>query len=243
MPAPDSAGDTAVTLRVVTFNIKYADEPDSALALILGDPDVNRPDIMTLQEVDAPTVAYLAAELRMGYVFYPVRWRSENRRQMGNAVLSRWPIEEDAKVRLPHRGRFLRNMRGATAATVRIGAHRVRVYSVHVATFTEISGRQRRDQVDSVLNDAERYHSVIIGGDFNNHSVGNHIVARGYQWPTRDGPRTVTLGRWDHIFLRGLALRDSASTGTVLHRRGSSDHRPVWAVVRLGGQPAGPLIR
>jgi endonuclease/exonuclease/phosphatase (EEP) superfamily protein YafD len=52
----------------------------------------------------------------------------------------------------------------------------------------------------------------------------------GYAWPTKHGPDAPRLGRWDHIFLKGLTSPDSAAAGTVLDVRRTSDHRPVWVV-------------
>ena len=59
--------------------------------------------------------------------------------------------------------------------------------------------------------------------------MGPVAVEGGFVWPTRDGPRTVRWGRWDHIFLKGL---EATAAGTVLEVGGASDHLPVWAVVR-----------
>lgn len=231
-PLAAPAAAVPAALKVVSFNIKYAIEVDSAIALLRSDPAVMGADMVLLQEMDAPGTGRVAEALGMGFVYYPASVRPSGR-DFGNAVLSRWPIEEDAKIVLPHRGRLAGSSRTATAATLRIGGERVRVYSVHLATWAEASPSARRGQIAAVLADAARYDRVIIGGDMNNHGVGRFLEAHAYDWPTERGPKTVLLGRWDHLFLKGVTLADPAATGTVMHRRGSSDHRPVWAVVRL----------
>lgn len=228
-PAP-AAPACRDTLRIVSFNVKYARHVDRALALLRSEPALRGADVVLLQEMDADGTRRIAEALGMGYVYYPAILRFGTRRDFGNAVLSRWPIEADAKLVLPHRSRYTRTQRIATAATLRIGGERVRVYSAHLGTFADLSAAQRRDQLRAVLTDAAAYPRVVIGGDLNDHDVGEVAREAGYAWPTRNGPRTHRLGRLDHIFLKGLATPDTAAAGTVTDVRGASDHRPVWAV-------------
>lgn len=217
-------------LRVVSFNIQYARHVDRAIALLSSEPALRGADVILLQEMDADGTRRIAEALRMGYVYYPAILRFGTRRDFGNAVLSRWPIEADAKLVLPHPSRYSRNQRIATAATLRVGGALVRVYSTHLGTFADVSAGQRRDQLRAVLADAAAYSRVVIGGDLNDHDVGQVAREAGYAWPTRREPPTHRLGRLDHLFLRGLASPDSAASGTVPDARGASDHRPVWAV-------------
>lgn len=217
-------------LRVVSFNIQYARHVDRAIALLSSEPALRGADVVLLQEMDAPGARRIAEALRMGYVYYPATVRFGTRRDFGNAVLSRWPIESDAKLILPHRSRYTRTQRIATAATLRVGGARVRVYSVHLGTFADVGPGGRGDQLRAVLADAAAYPRVVVGGDLNDHDVGEVAAQAGYAWPTRRGPRTHTLGRLDHIFFRGLTLPDTAASGTVLDVRGASDHHPVWVV-------------
>ena len=82
------------------------------------------------------------------------------------------------------------------------------------------------------MADAERFPLVIIGGDMNSGTVGRVAEDAGYDWPTRKGPRTMALGRWDHVFVKGF-VPGKCTSGTVMDVRDSSDHRPVWATVVL----------
>jgi endonuclease/exonuclease/phosphatase (EEP) superfamily protein YafD len=75
---------------------------------------------------------------------------------------------------------------------------------------------------------------VIVVGDLNDAEIGRVASAGGFDWPTRRGRRTATLGRLDHTFSRGLGPAAGESSGTVLDNRGSSDHRPVWTVLSVG---------
>lgn len=221
------------TLRIVSFNIEYALRVDSALAVLRSEPELRGADILLLQEMDAPATRYIARALGMWFVYYPATLHLRHKRDFGNAVLSRWPIVEDKKIMLPHNARLIGTARTATAATVRIADTDVRVYSAHLGTYANITGAQRRAQLQAILDDARPYSRVVLGGDMNDPAVGAVARAGGYAWPTQEGPRTAAVGRLDHIFLRGLFIPDSAASGTVLNVREASDHRPIWAIALL----------
>lgn len=225
-PPPDA-------IRLVTFNIQFARHIDSAIALLQSAGPLARADVITLQEMDAPGTQRIAAALGMSYVYYPSTVHPTTKRDFGDAILSRWPILDDRKIILPHLGRFGRVERIATAATIRIGGRPVRVYSVHLGTWVEEGPGARRDQVRAILADAANFSLVVVAGDMNNHGIGKAFRAAGYAWPTEHNPHTDHFWNWDHVFLRGLMLVDSTSTGVVRDNHHASDHRPVWAVVAL----------
>lgn len=230
MPAAAAGHDH---LRVVAFNIRYGIEVDSAIALITQHPVLRDVNVLLLQEMDEAGARRIADTLGMAWVYYPSMRSRRTGRDFGNAVLSRWPIVEDEKLILPHIAVFNRTHRIATAATLLVGDSLVRVYSTHLAMVLEGTDARRRDQLATIFRDAAPYARVIIGGDMNDEDVGRFAVASGYDWPTRHGPRTTGLARWDHVFTRGLELVDhDAATGTVIGIRGASDHRPVWVVLR-----------
>lgn len=217
-------------LHVGSFNIQYARKMDEALAVIDANEELRKADILLLQEMDEAGTRRVAEALSMAYVYYPGAFRFRTQRDFGNAVLSRWPIVEDAKILLPHRGLLGGTQRIATAATIRVGTRTVRVYSAHLGTPVNIDDTSRREQLRTIFADAKPYEHVLIGGDMNSHVIGKTAREAGYLWPTEKGPRTLRFGRWDHIFLRGLI---PGETGTVLDVQGASDHRPIWAVVAL----------
>jgi len=229
----DSPRVTPDTLRLVSFNIKYGEQMDSALYLLATHPELRAADILLLQEVDNHGTQRIARSFGFGYVYYPAMKRANTGRDFGNAVVARFPIIADRKIVLPHMARLAGSQRTATAATLQMGDALVRVYSVHLGTFVNVSPGQRRDQLRAVLADAAHYRRVIIGGDLNNKAVGDAARQSGYSWPTEQGPRTVVLGRWDHIFLKGLAVVDSAASGTINDVHHASDHHPIWLRVIL----------
>ena len=227
---PQPARVPTDTLRVVSFNVEFSMHVDRAIALLTSEPGLRDADVVLLQEMSETAVRRIAESLGVGYVYYPAIHHRRTRRLFGNAVLSRWPIVDDAKLMLPHVSRYAGMQRIATAATLQVGPTRVRVYSAHLGTPLDVGASARRDQLRAVLADAAAYERVIIGGDMNDGRVGAVAATAGYAWPTAHGPRTTRLGRWDHIFLRGLTSPDTRAAGTVLDARQASDHRPVWAV-------------
>jgi endonuclease/exonuclease/phosphatase family metal-dependent hydrolase len=223
----------AASLRIVSFNVEFGLHVDSAIGVLTSDPALRGADVILLQEMDQAGIRHLADALRLWYVYFPAIYHLRTRRQFGNAVLSRWPIVEDRKILLLHIARFSRTQRTATAVTLRVGDSLVRVYSTHLSTVTDVTPAARRDQLRAILSDAARYSHVVIGGDMNDAGVGRVARAMGYAWPTEHGPDTSRLGRWDHIFLKGLTSPDSSAAGTVLDVHRASDHRPVWAIGML----------
>jgi len=217
-------------LRVVTFNVKYGRQAAAAAELLRTDPRLAGADLITLQEMDEVGTEQIARTLSLNYVYYPATLHPVARRNFGNAILSRWPLEDDVKIILPHRGRMRKSERIAVGATMRIpGQEPVRVYSVHLETPGSISKRGRRDQAKAILADATPYPRVIVAGDFNSRWILELFAREGYRWLTRRVGRTISRFSWDHIAVKGFHLRDCASVGALANARGVSDHRPVWA--------------
>jgi endonuclease/exonuclease/phosphatase family metal-dependent hydrolase len=229
-------------LRVVSFNIAFAVQVDSAIALLASEPALRGADVILLQEMDEAATRRVADALGLWYVYYPSVFHLRTQRHFGNAVLSRWRMVEDKKIILPHLSRLARTQRIAAAATILVGQTPIRVYSTHLATPMDISPAARRDQLREIIADAARYRHVVLGGDMNDYAVGLLALNLGYSWPTRRGPPTTRFGRWDHIFFKGLTSPESGASGTVSDARGSSDHLPVWAIGELAPEPlAGAL--
>ncbi len=222
-PVPD-------TLRIVSFNVKYAERVDSAIVVLTTEPALRDPDVLLLQEMDAGGTRRIAQALGMSWIYYPAIFRHRSAKDFGNAVLSRWPIVADAKIVLPHVSRYARTQRTATAATIRLGDINLRVYSTHLGTPADITEAERQSQLRTILSDAASHSRVIIGGDMNSSTIGSVATEAGFTWPTWR-VETSRFGSWDHIFLKGLPLPRSGFAGTIDNVRGASDHKPVWALV------------
>ncbi len=237
---PDSAPGPHA-LRVVTYNVQFGRHIDRAINVLSTRAPLPGADIIVLQEMDAEGTRRIAEALGMSWIYYPAVVHPKAARQdFGNAVLSRWPIVADEKLMLPHIAGQRHAQRIATAATVLVDTIKVRVYSAHLGTPSDIRPSKRRDQADMIIADAAAYPFVIVAGDMNNHGIGKEFVAGGYQWPTEHNRFTTTVFNWDHIFLKGFSVATPGGakvTGVVRDTLGTSDHDPVWAVAQLAIDP------
>jgi endonuclease/exonuclease/phosphatase family metal-dependent hydrolase len=222
-------------LRVATFNIKYGRRVDRAVALFRENALLAAADVILLQEMNETAVAEMAEALHQNYVYYPGAWHPKGRANFGNAILSRWPISDDRKILLPHPGRFRKMVRIAVRAMVTVRGVPIRVYSVHLETPGAISEPHRREQVAAILEDAGQAPRVVVAGDFNNTGIVADVMRdAGYEWISRGVGRTIGRFSWDHVFARGLrAGNKTAAAAVIRDNYGASDHKPVWAELRL----------
>jgi endonuclease/exonuclease/phosphatase family metal-dependent hydrolase len=218
------------TVRIITFNIKYAVQTQRALELLQSNDDLRMADVLLLQEMDEEGTWRLAEALGMHYVYYPAVRHTRTGRDFGNAVLSHWPIVAHERILLPHTARFTRTRRTATAATLQVGDRQLRVYSVHLATILEAGPRTRAQQLCAVVDDALGYDHAIVGGDLNSSTVAEAAERMGLQWPTATVGWTALGGTLDHILLHDMGMTRRGA-GVVRDVRGASDHRPVWIEV------------
>ena len=221
------------TLRIVSFNLEYARETRRAARLLSTVSALRNADVILLQEMTAPATRFLADSLHMRYVYYPAIYNRIVRRDIGNAILSRWPIAEDSKLILPSRSRYAKTQRIATAATIRVKDRSIRVYSTHFGTPADLGWKGRVAQLQGILDDAVPHPLVIIGGDMNSKDIGRVARDAGYTWPTDTIPKSNAFGRLDHFFVRGLVMSSAPGVGTYRVPRSISDHSPIWMRLRL----------
>lgn len=232
-PGPTEARESGTRLLVVTFNVEYALRVEQALRALRENAHLRGADLIALQEMDAPGTEAIARGLGLNYVYYPASLHPKHQRDVGNAILTPWPIERTFKLPLPHRSRGLRQARLAAGAVVRVEGRRVRVYSLHLGSPLGASPGQRRDQLQVVLCDAqESPDPVVIAGDFNSTSLGERLVTAGYHWPTRGMGPTTRRFSFDHVFVKGLPFRETRA-GVAREVKDASDHSPVWAELIL----------
>lgn len=147
--APDHPRHTGANvrgpeLRVVSFNIKYAQGVEGAIHHLAHRPELRQPDVLLLQEMDHEGVKTIARALGLNYVYYPSTRHPEKKAKdrkngklpddhpefgyFGAAILSPWPLENDQKILL---GRDS-GRKAAVAATVVWPHGRLRVVNVHL---------------------------------------------------------------------------------------------------------------
>jgi endonuclease/exonuclease/phosphatase family metal-dependent hydrolase len=227
VPAPTSRGDT---LHVVSYNVEFSLEVPRAIHVLKTTAALRGADVVLLQEMTASAARAIADSLGMSHVYYPAIYNKVYRRDVGNAVLSRWPIVADTKLILPSRSRYAKTQRIATAATIRFRDRDVRVYSTHLGTPADLGHTGRTLQLSAITDDAKPFAHVILGGDMNSRNIGVVAVQAGYLWSTRSIPPSSNFGRLDHIYVRGFGV---TGAGTVRIPPNVSDHRPIWTTVVL----------
>ncbi|MCZ9340149.1 endonuclease/exonuclease/phosphatase family protein, partial [Streptomyces sp. TRM76130] len=170
-------------MRVVTWNLwwrfgPWAERQKAVLAVLRE----VRPDAVGLQEVwaadDGGNLAeWLAGELGLHWAWAaygaPERWQrriGDDRVVIGAAVLSRWPVLEQAALRLPAPDE-LDDGRVALCTTLDAPGRPVPFGTVHLTSAPHASAVRRR-QVAALTGFAARHwrgsaHPPVLTGDFN----------------------------------------------------------------------------
>ena len=206
------------------------------------------PDVCMLQEVDAGVsrsnrdqqVELLGEELGMKHrCWYPnVDVRGGG--HYGNAILSRYPIIESTNVDLTIRFKKKRSVLHAVLRVRQDGVDRtVHAFNMHLG----LAGYERKLQLATFLashpfSQLHKDTPVVVGGDLNDvyHGLGELLVPagfRGIELRPRTFPAWGPLRALDAIFVRGSVDYLSLSRCDTELARRASDHRPLFADVRL----------
>lgn len=232
---PDFDGE----LKVITWNIRFAEAIDQAITELDETEELQDADIILLQEMDDVGVETIARTLHYNYVYFPASVHTHNQKNFGNAILSIWPLADPVKLLLPYRNPKNNQRRIAVRALVTVGTMEIPVYSVHTETAW-LSSQKREVQIETLLRDiGQDQPRVIVGGDFNTFTAGSIIeleqqfaefelepVSRGAGYTFEYHNFGFTL---DHIFARGL----SADASGVWPETSASDHYPLWVILSL----------
>ena len=220
-------------VRLVTFNIKFAEHVDRAADLLSRPGPLRDADVLVLQEMDGPGTEMLARGLGLNYVYVPSAVHPSSQRDFGVAILSPWAIDDARKILLPHLHRTRKMRRTAAVATVHAPSGPVRVYAVHFETPFGASGRSRRDQARTIADDASDWAGpVVVAGDFNGTAGADELQKAGFTWLTRAVHNTSGVFDFDHILVRGLCATGVPAAAKAPDATDASDHVPVWAAVK-----------
>jgi len=192
-------------------------------------------DIVALQEVLRPfdeedPLQQLAESLRLHLAF--VTTRVHRRGEIGNAILSRWPITSVFSLDLS----FSRvEKRSAVAVQFSGSAGTLAVVATHLA----LVDRTRRRQVESILSHPQLQGAVLLAGDLNSwrrceatRTLERELVGhQPFTWP-RSFPAARPVLALDRIYARGAELLEVKAHESAAARR-ASDHLPVIAQVRI----------
>lgn len=221
-------------------------------------------DVLALQEADKATArsgghhvaAELAERLGMSWVHAPAgiprgqlpktrAWWLDFEEQIGLndqgdtgvALLSRLPLNDVTRIDLPWTECPWRP-RVAVAATIQLGARRIRILNAHIDPHSAIGGQI--EQLEVVLKEAERFSGpVALLGDFNTLSkqkcldTRRLIESRGFTTPFPTGTPTwrgsgIRLHA-DWAFVRNAGI----GRWGVARPLSASDHWPIWAEVEV----------
>jgi endonuclease/exonuclease/phosphatase family metal-dependent hydrolase len=249
-------------MLLVTYNIQYGRGRDGRFDLDRIADAVDGADVIALQEVErfwprsgmVDQVQWLAKRLPEYWwvygpnldLFSPAGFPGEasnRRRQFGNLILSRTPIQASRNIALPRvPGAEQTMQRGALEAIAASPSGRsVRIYSTHL---TYLDAAVRRMQLDSLFE--EHHRAIAEGGAW----AGAHPASAG--WMERADPAmpesAIVLGdmnfspgdpEYRTLFADpGTPFIDAwpivrGSDGTPTHAAGHIDH--VWVTPDLAG--------
>ena len=237
----DPQNNAPDTVKVISYNVKFGKKVDAAIKELRTVPYLRLADIILLQEMDGEGVRIVADSLDLEYVYYPASVHRAHGRDFGNAVLSRWPIEDFRKIILPHSKPTDDQKRIAVGATVVAGGLRIRVFSVHTETFW-MNYDKRLEQADSLVRAVSKEYSyLVIAGDFNTpfgrnvKDIERSFTASGFiransgvGWTARVLPFGLWKMELDHIFVKGF---DVIAAGKFKEGQ-ASDHVPLWTILK-----------
>ncbi|HJP91209.1 MAG TPA: endonuclease/exonuclease/phosphatase family protein [Pyrinomonadaceae bacterium] len=240
-------------IKIISYNIRWRSGEQLKLLIkfLKEDPEVGGAAILCLQEVDrrkkrtgnANTARIIADQLGMHYAWAaPPTAKPGDEEETGVAIMSVYPLSDVRRIVLPHKGPNGRS-RVALGATLEIGNHRWRVYSVHAET--RISVDKKLEQFKAALQDLAQYPAnmpAIIMGDFNtwqpniDGKTTKLFLDAGLKTPF--GPQATFRRRvlfvpielkLDWVWLRGL----EPATFGIDRKIEVSDHWPLWTNVKV----------
>jgi endonuclease/exonuclease/phosphatase family metal-dependent hydrolase len=196
-------------------------------------------DVLGLQEVlrpYGPSDPLVEIAESQGFHLAFVCTRYHRRGDLGNAVLSRWPIASVFAMNLSF-GRL--EQRSALAAVLDTGDQEIAVVATHLALLD----LTRRRQVQSLLRHPRLEDTVVLLGDMNawrqcsaTRQLDRELTSlhNNSQWPPSFPVQRPVLAL-DRIYARGAYVENLATFDSPMARR-ASDHLPVLAHVRVNGQ-------
>jgi endonuclease/exonuclease/phosphatase family metal-dependent hydrolase len=242
------------SIKVVSFNIEFAQQMDKALELLQKEPLMNA-DVLLLQEMDEEGTELLAKKLKMNYAYYPAIYHPKYGQNVGNAILTKWDIKESQKIKLPHPSTYPAPLEGknyifrktATVASIDIRGELITFVSTHSAAFN--TTQKRREFADAI---AAHFHDTdiscaVVGGDFNSlgsadisATVGS-FLALDFLWASQFMGMTISKKKpilnavpkaafqLDHLFIKGMCVNDFGK----VDQQGVSDHLPIWVELEV----------
>jgi len=237
-PHPE-AGPSDV-IEVATYNVHRFSGPGGGsrwapdgVASVIGELAT---DVIALQEVLRPfeeTDPLPAIANALGLYLAFVSTRVHRRGELGNAILSRWPLTSVFALDLS----FSRlEQRSAIAAQFARDANRVAIVATHLA----LVDRTRQRQVRELLDHPQLQGPTVLLGDMNawrrcpaTRSLEDELTQLHHNtaWPA-SFPAGRPVLALDRVYARGARVARVRTHATSAAKR-ASDHLPVVATVDL----------
>ncbi len=237
--APEHLEPDKKIIKVVSYNIDLCKKIDSVRKFLQENPKLAKADIICLQEMNLAGLEYLSRKLKYNYIYYPSAVHPGNHKDFGQAILSKWPMEQDQKILLPFsfKDRYIKIQKCAIGTVILVNTKKVAVFSAHLGVI--ISPEHRKKQIQAVIAAVPpATERCIIAGDFNTYArihtqaVTEALAQADFNLATENIGWTYKY--WyllnhktalDYIFYKGLKL----ICGGKISDRSRSDHLPVWA--------------
>jgi len=161
------------SIKVVTWNLKFAENPAEAIAALAQVEEIRDADVLLLQEMDEASVDAIARELDYNYVYYPATIHPHHEKNYGTAILTKWLIVNHRKIPLPNSVSRVKQLRIAMMAEIQVEDRLLDVYNAHLE-ISWMLARSGRTQVDYLFAQIDPHADwTIVGGDFNSWSPGS----------------------------------------------------------------------
>jgi vancomycin resistance protein VanJ len=233
------AGSSASELRLMTFNVNYANRNAPGIASLVR---AESPDIIALQEVTDELAVLLQAELASEYPYFLF----DNSTGLTLGLISRYPLTVQSMPPTTWR---------AQCATAEMPGGAVTVWNLHPPPAVLQRGwAAQRETLAAVARELEREAGpLVVLGDFNTtYQTDNYRLISsqltevhwgagrgfGFTFPdtrryVRELPPLRPMVRIDHVFVSEHFTPQETHVVPAGH---GSDHRPVVATLRFANQ-------
>jgi len=238
-------------LRVVSYNIHKciggldrAYDPSRTVACLAH----YQPDVVLMQEVDAGVkrsngdhqASLLAEGLGLAHHAWFPNVRVRGGGTYGNAVLSRFPIDEVRNIDLTVAPKKRRSaLHVACRVPTGTGDRTMHIFNLHLG----LAQYERRIQIENFvechpLHGLGETTPVVIGGDLNDvwGTLAGWLAPHGFTGIDRK-PRTfpawAPMRALDGVFVRGAVMMHAVQRGETDLSKRASDHRPLICDLEL----------
>lgn len=247
----------ATSLRIATFNVECAPNPERIAEAINANDNLRNADILLLQEIEChghekkPRAETIAELTGFDCLYAPARHAGKDGTH-GLAILSKRALGDIRLMPLMFQNLVFRSReRIGIACTIEIGKELVKIYNIHLDT--RINAAERLRQMKPVLEDMLHTPTdkVIVAGDFNTVPIrwiknvipiwyagqrktfDHFLGCLGFENHAPQNGCTMRRGavrfRLDSIYARGFERSASGIENGV----DVSDHLPLWADLKL----------